>query len=101
MYPSEWPIDQLSLSFRRKSLTRTGVKRLREAKSRFKTYSAKLSPERRKKYEDMYTELGLFDLGRQVVQVCFALQLIPFASFSDLGMVFTHDFCSLGASTLW
>ncbi len=43
-------------------------KRLWEAKSTFKTYSARLSPQQRKKYEDMYAEQGLFELREQTAQ---------------------------------
>ena len=41
------------------------------------------------KYEDMYTELGLFEVKEQTAQVRFffslSLWLIAFAAFSDLG----------------
>jgi hypothetical protein len=48
-------------------------KRLWEAKSTFKRYSARLSPQQRKMYEDKYTELGVFELKQQTAQVCFLL----------------------------
>jgi hypothetical protein len=43
-------------------------KRLWEAKSTFKRYSARLSPQQRKMYEDKYTELGVFELKQQTAQ---------------------------------
>ncbi|KAH8989865.1 caspase domain-containing protein [Lactarius hatsudake] len=50
------------------SLTRMAFKRLWEARSTFKTYSAKLSPQQREKYEVMYIEQGFFDLREQTAQ---------------------------------
>ena len=44
-------------------------KRVLQAKRAFKMYSAKLSPELRKKYEDKYTEQGHFQLREQTAQV--------------------------------
>jgi hypothetical protein len=46
-------------------------KRLLEARSTFRRYSAKLSPQKRKMYEEMYTEQGVFQLKEQTAQVCF------------------------------
>ncbi|KAH9038752.1 caspase domain-containing protein [Lactarius pseudohatsudake] len=51
-----------------RSLARTAFKRLWEAKSTFKAYSAKLSPHQREKYEVMYTEQGFFNLREQTAQ---------------------------------
>ena len=48
-------------------------KRLWEAKSTFRKYSANLSPHKRKMYEDMYTEQGVFELKVQTAQVGGAL----------------------------
>jgi len=56
------------------------------AKRAFKMFSAKLSPELRKKWEDEYTEKGLFQLREQTAQV---RHLPPHFSLtlSDLFMV--------------
>ena len=44
-------------------------KRVLNAKRVFKTFSARLSPELRKKWEDEYTKKGLFQLKVQTAQV--------------------------------
>jgi hypothetical protein len=51
-----------------RSLVGLAFKRLWEAKSTFRRHSANLSPEQRKRYEDMYTELGVFELKEQTTQ---------------------------------
>jgi hypothetical protein len=51
-----------------RSLVGLAFKRLWEAKSTFRRHSANLSPEQRKRYEDMYTELGVFELKEQTAQ---------------------------------
>ena len=58
-----------SINFLRRSLTGLAFKRLWEAKSTFRKYSAKLSPQKRQMYEDMYTEQGVFELREQTAQV--------------------------------
>ncbi|KAI9438820.1 caspase domain-containing protein [Lactarius indigo] len=50
------------------SLAKASFKRLWEAKSTFKSYSAKLSPQKRKEFQDKYTEQGFFDLREQTAQ---------------------------------
>lgn len=44
-------------------------KRVLKAKTAFKTYSAKLSPEVQKEWENKFTEKGLFQLREQTAQV--------------------------------
>lgn len=44
-------------------------KRVLKAKTAFKKYSAKLSPEVQKEWQDKYTEQGLFQLREQTAQV--------------------------------
>ncbi len=52
--------------------------RLWEVKSTFKKCSAKLSPDQRKEFEDVYTDQGSFEFREQKAQVRFsALQLMP------------------------
>ena len=52
-------------------------KRVLKAKTAFKTYSAKLSPEVQKEWEKKFTEKGLFQLREQTAQV---RRLPPFFS---------------------
>ena len=56
------------LYFRRK-LSKMAFKRVLKAKTAFKTYSAKLSPEVQKEWEKKFTEKGLFQLREQTAQV--------------------------------
>ena len=62
-------------------------KRVLKAKTAFKRYSAKLSPEMQKEWEDKYTEQGLFQLREQTAQV---RRIPPHLSFtsSDLFMFY-------------
>ena len=60
-------------------------KRLWEAKSTFKKCSAKLSPQKRKKYEGIYTEKGVFEFKPQTTQVCFCSRVdIPFVDLDTV-----------------
>ncbi|KAI9445812.1 caspase domain-containing protein [Lactarius psammicola] len=53
----------------RKKLSKMAFKRVLNAKRVFKTFSARLSPELRKKWEDEYTRKGLFQLKEQTAQI--------------------------------
>lgn len=50
-------------------LSKMAFKRVLKAKKAFKMFSSKLSPEQRKKWEDMYTEKGVFQLREQTAQI--------------------------------
>ena len=62
-------------------------KRVRKAKETFKKYTAKWSPEVRKKYEDKYTEKGVFELREQTAQVRL---LRPHISLSELDIFMVY-----------
>jgi hypothetical protein len=63
-------------------------KRLYEAKSTFNNYCARLTPQQRKKHEDMYTEKKLFELKEQTALVCYSFSsLIRFANFGTVSLV--------------
>lgn len=51
------------------SLSKMAFKRLREIKSTFKKYSAKLSPEKRQEWEEKFVNEGLFELREQTAQI--------------------------------
>ncbi|KAH8989874.1 caspase domain-containing protein [Lactarius hatsudake] len=53
----------------KKKLSKMAFKRVLNAKKAFKMFSAKLSPELRKKWEAEYTEKGLFQLREQTAQI--------------------------------
>ncbi|KAH9059176.1 caspase domain-containing protein [Lactarius vividus] len=53
----------------KKKLSKMAFKRVLNAKRAFKMFGAKLSPEVRKKWEDEYTEKGLFQLKEQTAQI--------------------------------
>lgn len=55
-------------------------KRVLKAKTAFKTYSAKLSPEVQKEWENKFTEKGLFQLREQTAQVRLPLHFAPTSS---------------------
>jgi predicted transcriptional regulator YheO len=44
-------------------------KRLREIKTIFMKYSARLSPEKRKEWKEKFSKKGLFELKEQTAQV--------------------------------
>jgi phage host-nuclease inhibitor protein Gam len=53
----------------KKKLSKMAFKRVMKAKTTFKKYSAKLSPEAQKQWEDKYTKKGLFQLREQTAQI--------------------------------
>lgn len=53
----------------RKYLSKMAFKRLREIKTMFMKYSAKLSPEKRKEWKEKFSNKGLFELKEQTAQV--------------------------------
>jgi hypothetical protein len=53
----------------KKKLSKMAFKRVLRAKTAFKKYSAKLSPEVQKEWEDKFTEKGLFQLKEQTAQI--------------------------------
>jgi len=61
-------VGELDQKLKRK-LSKMAFKRVLKARRTFKMYSAKLSPELRKKYEDKYTEEGRFKLREQTAQI--------------------------------
>ncbi|KAI9431481.1 hypothetical protein H4582DRAFT_2132908 [Lactarius indigo] len=61
-------VGDLDQQLKRK-LSKMAFKRVLNAKRAFKMFSAKLSPELRKKWEDEYTEKGLFQLKEQMAQI--------------------------------
>jgi len=53
----------------KKKLSKMAFKRVLGAKTAFKKYSAELSPEVQKEWEDKFTEKGLFQLREQTAQI--------------------------------
>jgi hypothetical protein len=72
-------------------------KRVLRAKTAFKKYSAKLSPEVQKEWEDKFTEKGLFQLKEQTAQVR-SLRPHFFLTLSDLLFLRPHR---SGACIVW
>ena len=81
----------------RKRLSKLAFKRVREARTAFRTYSAKLPHETRIKYERKYASQGLFDFKSQTAQV---ISSSGVSTDSNLLMLFL-SIPSLGVCTLW